>query len=94
MISTETVFLIFGNRGWILRLGALAYLVNAVFALISGGWHSIVWIGWVLLALGFFALSLNRRSTAYFVGMAATLLGAGVLLYALVRWAAALRALR
>jgi len=79
----KVVFLVFGNRAWVLRLGALAYLANAAFALTGGGLRSIFWIGWVMMAAGFFTLSFGSawRSSAFFVGLAVTISGGGVLIY-------------
>jgi hypothetical protein len=89
------LFFVFGNRGWVLRLGAVAYLANAAFALHTSGWHSPFWIGWGAMALGFLALSLGQadsqsngfdwRSPACALGIAVSLLGAGLLLYSWLR---------
>jgi hypothetical protein len=84
------LFFVLGNRGWVLRIGAVAYLVNAILSLINGG---VSWVGWLMLALGFLALSFAEdasqpgifkwRSPAWCIGVVASVLGIGILLYAL-----------
>jgi hypothetical protein len=72
------------------RFGAYLYLFNTLLSLLSGGWRSIPWLLWLLMAFGFFAMSRRGaesrksskwRSPTYVVGCAASFLGAGLLLY-------------
>jgi hypothetical protein len=77
-----------------LRLGACCYLFNTLLSLISDGWRSISWIPWLLMASGFFAMSEDAEgpkserskwhSPAYLVGVAATVMGLGILFYRVI----------
>jgi hypothetical protein len=90
------VFLVFGNRGAVLRLGALVYLANAIISAMGDGWHSVSWMGWVMMAAGFLALSFAEedsqprvfkwRSPAWSIGFAAIVFGIGLLVYGLRHW--------
>lgn len=94
--TLKRVFFVLGNRGWVLRIGAAAYLLNALFSVIGGGWRSAWWMGWSAMALGFLALSFVEdesqpgkfrwRSPAGLVGLIATVLGLGLLVGGLFRW--------
>ena len=75
-----------------IRLGAYCYLFNTLVSLIGEGWRSISWMLWLLMAFGFFVMSQGVaeghksgrskwHSLTYVVGTAASLLGAGSLLY-------------
>lgn len=90
------MFFVLGNRAWVLRVGAAAYLINAILALIGNGWRSVFWIGWVAMALGFFLLSLAEdesqpgkfrwRSPVWLVGLTATVFGVVLLIGGLFHW--------
>jgi hypothetical protein len=90
------VFFVLGNRGWVLRVAAVVYSINALLSVIGGGWHSVSWIGWSAMALGFLALSFAEdesqpgkfrwRSPVWVVGLGATALGLGLLVSGLFHW--------
>jgi hypothetical protein len=89
------MFFVFGNRAWLLQIGALAYLANGLFALLLALRRPLSAIGWLTLAVGFFALSFAEdtslpgrsrwRSPASLIGIASTLLGAALLIDTLLR---------
>jgi hypothetical protein len=77
-----------------LRIAACFYVFNALLSLVGDGWRSISWMPWLLMAFGFFAISQiaegpksqrsKWHSPTYLVGVAATALGVGVLVYRVI----------
>jgi hypothetical protein len=93
-MPTETFLRTGDGRFRGLRFSGCLYLVIVAISLIGDGWQSRNWIAWLLLALGFFGMSEHVesaqsrgskwRSPHYVLGMCATLLGLGLMVYQLV----------
>ena len=73
-----------------LRVCACIYAFIAVVTLMGSGWHSLRWIGWLLMALGFSAKEVPqpgqsqwRRSPGNWLSIAVMAIGVSVLFYAL-----------
>jgi hypothetical protein len=77
-----------------LRVGACFYVFNTLLSVISDGWRSGLWLPWILMAVGFFAISQvvegprvegsKWHSPTYLVGVAATFLGVSFLVYRVI----------
>ncbi len=77
-----------------MRIAGCLYLVPAAIDLIEDGWQSLPWIAALLFALGLFGMSAHEepvhsrgskwRSPPFVAGMAAALLGLGLMFYRLV----------
>jgi hypothetical protein len=77
------------------RVAACAYLLNAIITAIGDGWHSVDWVAWFLMAIGFFAISEvtedpkrephKWRSPTYLVGVITFVLGIGLIAYRIYR---------
>ena len=73
------------------RIAACVYLVIGAIELFRGGWRSLEWIGWLLLALGFIGMSTHQESAktgrslwgqpSYVLGVAVALLGLATMVY-------------
>ena len=72
-----------------LRVCACLYMVIAVVTLIGSGWHSLDWIGWLLMALGCSAQEVPQpgrsqwRSPGNWLSIAVMAIGVSVLFYGL-----------
>ena len=72
-----------------LRVCACIYAFIAVVTLIGSGGHSLRWIGWLLMALGFSAREVPQpgrsqwRSPGNWLSIAVMAIGVSVLFYAL-----------
>jgi hypothetical protein len=71
-----------------LRVCACIYAVIAVVAVIGSGWHSLRWVGWLLMALGFSAKEVPqpgqsqwRRSPGNWLSIVVMAIGVSVLFY-------------
>jgi hypothetical protein len=89
--SVKTFFRTGDGRLRGLSIAGCLYLPVVIIDLIAEGWRSVGWLGSLLLALGFFAMSeadANAQSqrSAFrspwgVAGLAASLLGLGLLIY-------------